>query len=101
MATYNIQLRNGIQTFKALGRLRAGHVLGFSLNGSVTAGQIDSIKAKAPGSSIFELIPSSQTELTNLTSLLFTFPVEEYEITISGFSGDATEIQITDSSVET
>lgn len=100
MSTYNLPLNNGTQTFPALSRLRAGHVLGFKLNGTATAGQIDSISAKAPGSDVFEVIPSSQTDLTNLVSLLFTFPVEEYQIVISGFTGTATEILITDSVVE-
>lgn len=100
MAVYNIPLQNGIQTIPALGRTRAGHVFGFSANGTISSGQIDLIKAKAPGSDLFEDIPSSQTSLTNLASLLFTFPAEEYEITISGYSGNATELRITDTVVE-
>lgn len=100
MAVYNIPLQNGTQTITALGRTRSNHVFGIQANGAVTSGSIDSISARAPGSGVFESIPNSQKDLTNLTSLLFTFPAVEYQITISGYSGAATEIAITDTVVE-
>ena len=71
------------------------HVLGIKTEGTLTAGTL-TIRVKAPGSSVFEIVPDGVIDLTNIKSVLFSFVVSQYEFTLSGIVG-SDQITITDS----
>ena len=54
------------------------------------------INAKAPGSSVFETIPDNVIDLSATQTLIFSGAIEEYQFILSGFSGSATTLIITD-----
>lgn len=74
--------------------LNSNHCLGFSVRGSLTTGTV-TIKAKSPGSDVFESIPDGVVDLANIHTVLFIFPVAAYQITLSDLSGEAVDGQLT------
>ena len=69
------------------------HQLGFKVVGPLTTGTL-TISAKAPGSSVFELVPDGVIDLTATTSLLFTFVAAEYNFNLASVTGETTGTQI-------
>lgn len=73
----------------------SSHVLAVSANGTMLTGTL-TVEARAPGSKEFESIPDGIIDLTSLSTVIFTFAVAEYRFKLSGFTGSATEIIVTD-----
>ena len=54
------------------------------------------VTAKAPGSAVFEDIPDGTIDLSATQTVIFSGAIEEYQFVLSGFSGSATTLIITD-----
>ncbi|AFV51092.1 lower collar protein [Vibrio phage VPMS1] len=67
--------------------------------GTATAGTV-TVSARAPGSDVFEAIPDGAIDLSAPETVLFTFPVAEYKVVVSGFAGTATTLLLQDTVAE-
>lgn len=69
------------------------HQLGIKVLGSVSTGTL-TVKAKAPGSDVFEIVPDGVIDLTAITTVLFTFVAAEYEFTLASVTGATSGAQV-------
>lgn len=94
--TYTMPSADGVYTFKALHQSHGCHQLSCKSDGGQGA---ITVKLLAPGSNTYESFDNNVINMNDYQSLVFTFCVEKYEFTLSGFSGGSNLI-ITDTIVQ-
>ena len=90
---------DGVAVFNVDSHNLVGHQISVDADGTTTAGTL-TIAARGRGGRPFEAIPDGAIDLATSESVLFAFAVAEYEVTLAGFTGTATEIVLTDTIVE-
>lgn len=90
----NIPFVNGAYVRQFSSPLLKSHDLALDLTG-ITGGTLV-IEARKPGSSFFEAIPDGTINLASPSSVTFYGSVREYRFTLSGATGTASELVITD-----
>ena len=99
MAVYYIDALDGVATVKVANPQKI-HDIAFRGDGSVSSGVME-IKGRKPGSDTYETIPDADAlDLSLPESVQFYGSADSFEFTISGFSGVANKIIITDSEGE-
>ena len=100
MASYTIPTTSLSHVVDCMDSKHASHQMAFKLNGSVTAGTLK-VEAKSPGDDSYRAIPDCDAiDLKDPIPRLFTYGVNQYKFTVSGFAGDAKQIYITDTLLE-
>lgn len=93
--SFTIPAANGTYTQKSQDSSLSYHQLAIKTNGTPTAGSV-TVNAKSPGSSVFEPVPSGTIDLTAPVVLNFTSSVLEYQVVVTGITGAAIQIHLTD-----
>lgn len=99
MPLYRVPAQNGVTKLTSTRTQVGGHILAFEHDNkkqAIIAGTI-LVETRAPGSAKFESVPDGSISLKDPTTLLFTFAVAEFRLTITGYSGPAGILYMTDS----
>ena len=94
MSSFILPLVDGVYIKPTASRYERLHDLAVNTT-NITAGTL-TVTGRKPGSSVFETIPDGTIDLSAPVSVLFEGTVEEYHFELTGVTGTAESLVITD-----